>query len=127
MANAIWKAFALRRILTREQQAIEHAAALRISRRWRERVNSFRWPRPVRGDIRPEIRELAKLRNGGISTNEAFRRVEQKMYWREAPASMRLYTVLRRARNRLRSAIWRRLRRVPAIDRWAVGRFWCRR
>jgi hypothetical protein len=92
----------MRRILTPEAQATEHAKTLRISRHWR-----------------------ARTRN--TETRIAFDRVLRKMYWRRAPASMRLYTALRRARSRLRSACWRALRRVPAIDQWAIGRFACRR
>jgi hypothetical protein len=60
-------------------------------------------------------------------TRVAFDNVLRKMYWQEAPLSMRLCTALRRARNRLRSAVWSRLRAVPAIDRWAAGRYCCRR
>lgn len=89
-------------ILTPAAQAIEHAKAVRMARHWRQRQQRS-------------------------ETRAAFDKVLRKMYWQRAPASMRLCTALRRARNRLRSALWSRLRTVPAIDRWATGRFWCRR
>jgi hypothetical protein len=90
------------RILTPEQQAAEHAKALAISRRWRDREAAGEASRLF-------MRELYKAR------------------WRKPHCILIRKRPLWIWRSRLRAMCWRALRRIPAIDRWAGGCYFCRR
>lgn len=74
-------------------------------------------------------RELPALRRdaSGGEIRQALDQWLQKRYWRSATCIKICERPIWIWRNRLRAAFWRLARRVPPIDRWATGRFMCRR